>query len=1072
MKRYFWVIILLIFFITPGLRADDISIYGTQSVSIPPNVLIIFDTSGSMDEALPGPTVTYDPGTTYSGSYTNAAVYRKEKVTSHHHSYWVYNLLISDYHNLNCPASKSDLENKGYTSHGVYMDYHSHTYECASHSHGTLYLGNWLNYDSGPQTSPTSKIDVAKSVITQLIDKTSNVHFGLMRFNTNNSGKQGGKLLAGCGDEDNDTLKNTINALQPNGYTPLAETLAEAGLYFAGKKSWYQDQDSNDYSTDCDKNGEGCKQYTSPITADLPCQKNYVIIMTDGEPTYDGDADDFLHTINKLADTPYINNLAIGDYDHDGNDPGDYSQSGSDYLDDVAKFLHDNDLRSDVGTEGSSFEKQNIVTYTIGFATDQPLLQETAENGGGKYYTANSISGLSAAFDEILSEIADVSGVFVSPVVPVSRMNGTYAGNSLYVGFFKPTEDGRWAGNIKKYGIDVHGDIVDAGDRPATETNGEIIENAQSYWSTLPDGPDVLSGGIGEVLQNQETRHLYTYIESPPSGASASENLIASINAFSTANSEILPDTLDVNDSTQKDNVINDIYGAGREWVMGDILHSKPAVVYYDTNNSDSLDEGDDAMIFAGGNDGIMHCFKDSDGSEVWGFIPPDLLSGLKDLSDPNVTTHEYFVDGSPKVYDEGIAGRKIIFFGERRGGSHYWALDVTDYNAPKYLYQIGSTFLSNTDGDGNGTLDGQEGGVASEDQTILGQSWSEPTVHEIRTSSTDTEKVFLMAGGYDANQDLPAYNPIDPDAPHRNATDSMGRAVFTINVLSGAINKLNVNAGYYSDMTHCIVDVSGFDTNGNGITNRVYAGDLGGNIFAFEDDGEGNWSRRKFFSASAYDSVQRKIFYAPDAVEETFGEMIFFGTGDRADPEGTDVVNRIYAIKNHWEADFSTPLDESDLYDATNDIIAVGNDNERSQAQTDLANKDGWFIKLENPGEKVTSPVVVFNRVVYFTTYTPESGEQSSGTCDVVSGQGTARLYAVNYLNGTAAFEWSNSTDTNHDKLDRSKIIGTSIASAPVIAILQGGPQIYIGVQGGVQKLDPNVTKNMETFFWRQLNN
>jgi type IV pilus assembly protein PilY1 len=1064
----------MIFFLTPGLRAEDIDIYGTTTISVTPNVLIIFDTSGSMADAIPGPPVVYVPSTTYTGTYTTNAVYEK----SYHWGHYSYTMLVSDYHTLNCPATKTDLENKGYSSHGVYRSY-SGSWQCSYHFSGQLYLGNWINYDlSTPNTSNT-KIEIAQQVITDLIDETTNVNFGLMRFNDD----QGGRILAPCG-TDKTTIKSTINSLTANGWTPLAETLAEAGLYFAGKKSWFNGS-SGTYSSDCDNNGNNCYQYTSPITAALPCQKNYVIIMTDGASTQDQSS--------KLTSAPYINGDTIGDYDHDGEDPGSYASSGSDYLDDVAKYLYDNDLRPDVGS--GSFEKQNIVTYTIGFATEQELLQKTAQNGGGKYFTANSLSGLSAAFHEILSEIADVSGVFVSPVVPVSRMNGTYAGNSLYVGFFKPKEDGRWEGNIKRYGIDSVGRIIDAGGNLATETNGAIKDNAQSYWSTLPDGPDVLSGGVGGVLQNQTTRHLYTYIGSPPSGATPSDDLTATINAFSTANAEILPGDLGETTTTDKDNVINDIYGVGREWKMGDILHSKPAVVYYDTNNNSSLDSGDDAMIYAGGNDGMMHCFKDSDGSEVWGFIPPDLMTGLKDLSDTGITTHEYFVDGSPKVYDEGIDATKILFFGERRGGNHYYALDITDYNTPKYKYEIGSTFLSNTDGNNNGILDGQEIGGGTDDQTILGQSWSDPTIQTIRTSGTTTETVFLLAGGYDTNQDKPfyVYDPLEPNpdmTPYRADTDSVGKAVFTVNVSTGVISKLNVNAGYYSGMTHSIVDVSGFDTNGNGITNRVYAGDMGGNIFAFEDDGTGNWSYRKFFSAPVdytttipIQPITRKIFYAPDAVEESYGEMIFFGTGNRADPTETDLVNRIYAIKNHWEtlSTFNT-LTENDLYDATDDTIALGTDGPtgtKAAAQEALSTGNGWFIRLENTGEKVTSPVVVFNGVVYFTTYTPESGSTGNGTCDVVSGQGTARLYALNYKTGEAAFEWSDVAETDASgntvskgKLDRSKIIGTSIASAPVIAILQGGPQIYIGVQGGVQQLNPSVTKNMETFFWRQLNN
>ena len=1047
MKKYSWIIILLVFILTPRLWADDTDIYGTATISVTPNVLIIFDTSGSMStKDVPGE--YYTPGTAYSGSYTTNSVYEKSGRN--------YKLFADHVDDLNCPSVKTALQTDGNIRDEIQNS--RRNYECGGNKR-TLYLGNFLNYDSSGVGDLKTRTEVAKEVIEKLITDTNNVNFGLMRFNND----QGGRVLIGCGTADKATLINTVNNLPASDWTPLAETLAEAGLYFAGKKSWFND--GNGYDSDCYNHGNGCYQYTSPMQ--YRCQKNYIILMTDGEPTYDNSS--------KLSSGTYINGDTIGDYDHDGKDPGSYDSYGSDYLDDVAKYLYDNDLNPSLGTAGESFEKQNVVVYTIGFQTEQELLSDTARNGGGLYFTANSISGLSAAFQQIIADIADVSAVFVSPVVPVSRMNRTYAGNSIYVGFFKPKEDGRWAGNVKKYGLNNQGIIVDADGVPATLDNGSIKDNARSFWSDSPDGSDVLLGGIGGLLLDQTTRNLYTYMGS-------SLSLTDTTNAFSTANTGITQTTLDVSSPAEKDSVINDIHGGSRSWILGDILHSRPSVVHYDTDGNGTLDE---AFIFTGGNDGIMHCFKDSDGSEIWGFIPPDLLTRLKELSDGS-TDHKYFVDGAPVVYQ--TAGQKILFYGERRGGYNYYALDVTAYNSPSNLYNIGPTFLKSNDGNNDGILDG--------DGALLGQSWSETTVHKIKTSS-GSETVFLMAGGYDENQDkdLPV-DPADPQPDDRVDHDSVGKAVFSINVFTGAISKLNVNAGYYADMTHCIVDVSGFDSNGNGYTNRVYAGDLGGNIFAFKDDGtneddgtidqyggDGIWSRRKLFSASA-DGVQRKIFYSPDAVEESFGEMIFLGTGDRADPEGTGVVNRIYAIKNNWEdpATFNT-LTESDLCDVTEDLIVLGSLTDQALARTKLAEKDGWFIRLDqNTGEKVTSPALVFNGVVYFTTYTPESGSVNPlDPCEVVSGRGQARLYALNYKTGVAAFEWSNITETDNTdehnavtkgRHDRSKIIGTSIASAPVVAILKGGPQIYIGVEGGIQNINPNVTQTLNTFYWRQINN
>ncbi len=1047
MKKYSWFILILVFALTPRLWADDTDIYGTSTISMTPNVLIIFDTSGSMStEDVPGE--YYDSTQTYSGSYTGTKVYKK--VCGWGCSYEEFASSVND---LNCPDVKTALETTGYKTNASIMD-SSGGYVCGG-SGKDLYLGNWINYDESGAGTLKSRNEVARTVIKQLITDTDNVNFGLMRFNKEpdsyySSNSQGGRLLAPCG-TDKATLLSIIDNLGTDGWTPLAETLAEAGLYFAGKKSWYNGS-SGTYSADCDTNGNGCYQYTSPM--EYRCQKNYIILMTDGDSTKDQDS--------KLTSGTYINGDHIGDYDGDGEDPGTYADNGSDYLDDVAKYLYENDINPSLGASGDTFEKQNIITYTIGFRTDKELLSKTAYNGGGLYYTANSISGLTAAFQKIMTNIADVNAVFVSPVVPMSRMNQAYAGNSLYVGFFKPQSDGHWAGNIKKYGLDQQGSIIDVDGMYATLADGTIKDNARSYWSISADGSDVLKGGIGSKLLDQASRDLYTIIDS-------SKTLTDADNTFSIANSLITTSTLDVTTQTIRDSVINDIHGVGKEWKLGDVLHSKPSVVHYDINHDGVFDE---TFIFTGSNDGMLHCFKDSDGSEVWGFIPPDLLTRLKELSDGSAN-HKYFVDGSPVVFED-VSNKKILFFGERRGGNSYHALDVSTYYAPTYLYTIGPSILTGIDGDGDTVVDGSD--------ATLGQSWSEPTAHVIKTSSSTTETVFLMAGGYDVNQDKEPYDPVDPPADPRASTDTYGRAVFTINYLTGAVSKLDFNAGNYSDMTHCIVDVSGFDSNGNTYTNRVYAGDLGGNIFAFEDDdGDGTWSRRKFFSSSAIDGVQRKIFYAPDAVEEIFGEMTFFGTGDRANPEGTAVENRIYAIKNYWEdlTGFTT-LTESDLYDATEDLIALAKPTDQALERQKLAEKKGWFIKLDqNTGEKVTSPMLVFNGVVYFTTYAPDTGTPPSDPCETVSGHGQARLYALNYATGEAAFDWSNIVETDGDgntvnigRSDRSKIIGTSIASAPVIAILKGALRMYTGVPKGVLTGTVGTTAALNTFFWRQMNN
>ncbi|BBO80100.1 type IV pili system adhesin PilY [Desulfosarcina ovata subsp. sediminis] len=1071
MKRFTIALVLALFLAlwTLPLHADDTDIYGGGSVAVEPNILIIFDTSGSMStEDVPGE--YYDPATTYTGTYTSDAVYQwtesrecveyKTKKNNKHGGggesseckrYEVtrtWEIFADSADDLICSTVKDELVNDGTTTGAILGS--DGGYECGGTSK-TLYMGNWLNYDNSSTGEDRSRIEVAQEVITNLIQNTDGVRFGLMRFNSNggDSDEHGGRVIKAIDSVSDDEtyrqeLITAVNSLTADGRTPLAETLAEAGLYFAGTSSWFN-SNYNHYSDDILTSSS---TYTSPM--EYRCQKNYIIFMTDGEPSNDS------HSY--LQNQPYINGDTIGDYDQDGNSGDSTSDGSSDYLDDVAKYLYDNDCNPNLGSSGDSFETQNIITYTIGFQTDQQLLLDTAINGGGEYYVANSISGLSEAFESIISKIQEVNAVFVSPVVPVSRMNRTFAGDSLYVGFFKPQQSGRWAGNIKKYGLDDDGTILDATGMEATNSDGSIKDNARSYWSTEDDGADVMSGGVGGLLLDNSNRTMYTYLGTKGALTDAS-------NAFSTSNADLTATLLGVSSDTEKTAIINDIIGSDSDWKMGDVLHSQPLVVHYDTN-SDGTE--DDSYIFVGTNGGVMHAFKDSDGSETWAFIPPLQLSRLQLLSDSD-TSHDYFIDGAPVVYESD--SQKILLFGERRGGYNYYALDITTPTVPIYQYKIGQTLLSSIDSDGDGTVDGAD--------AYLGQSWATPTEHKIKTSASTYENVFLIAGGYDTNQDLET--PV--------AADTVGRAVFTVDVTDGTVSALNLNAANLSGMNNCITDAMGFDNDNDTYTDRVYAGDLGGNIWALEDHNDaddttivtdGSWSGRKLFSDSAVDGVQRKIFYAPDVLAEKGEDMIFFGTGDRADPEETDVVNRIYAVRNNWAAaaDFET-LTENDLVDVTSDLIQLGTVDEQEAVEAQLDSSRGWYFELENPGEKIISSVVVYAGVLYFTTYTPESEDDSDSAtdpCTSISGRGTARLYAVDYETGASVYDYSSETETNtedevittYGKKDRCYDIGTSIPSSPVIAI-SGEAVLYIGVEGGIQTEDALEDLSLHRFYWRQ---
>jgi len=175
-SRLIMLIVAVMLFTLPGiLTADDTEIYGTVTLSVQPNVLIIFDSSGSMDTVDVGGEL-YDPAITYEGASATNRVYQR--------SWWSWYSFADDVNDLNCESVKQDLLTKGYATRARIR---SESYTCGG-SRKTLRLGNFMNYDQSGIGDGRSRISVAKEVITNLITDTENVRLGLMIFNYSEGG--------------------------------------------------------------------------------------------------------------------------------------------------------------------------------------------------------------------------------------------------------------------------------------------------------------------------------------------------------------------------------------------------------------------------------------------------------------------------------------------------------------------------------------------------------------------------------------------------------------------------------------------------------------------------------------------------------------------------------------------------------------------------------------------------------------------------------------------------------------------------------------------------------------------
>jgi len=1016
--------------------ADDTGIYDIAD-DVKPNVLIIFDNSGSMDEIVPyNDATTYDLIDVAHDKYLTDTIYQYECT----HSWW-----NSRRHRWECDRWDWVV----YT--GSFVDNNSNGIH---DSDSDIRKGNRLNYDFG---DAKDRIHLAREAVKNVIELTYDyVRFGIMVLNGYRdingsatfsqyhwdtsvlSATYGGAEIADRGEEDIEDLMDQLDNQEADGGTPLANRLINAAKYFRGTGGFK------------DKYGNTLPR---PLDETNWCRKNFVIIMTDGKPEGEGNSlysnsnGDYDDIEDNFLDT----NAGCRDCDSDGKDPDPtnrYVNGGSDYLDDVAFYLHHTE--DSIDPNHTITGDQNLTIYTIGFTIDDDLLQDTADNGGGLYYTADDADELAEALLGTLISIIAQTQTFTAPVVPVQR---TTSGTDMYISLFTPKSSHNfWPGYLIKANIGDNGEIMGfatgygtGDDMALTVDDYELHENVVDptqppypYW----DAQDML------VQRNFGTnpRDIYTYL-------GTSTNLTDSSNAFNTTNiSAALLANPSKHDNAQNgtdahvdlinfligwdayDDDIDSVFNEKRETILGDILHSRPLIIDYSSSQR---------VIYVGTNEGMLHAFDDSDGSEKWAFIPPDLLPQLKNIVEG--VGHQYFVDGSPQAYtldgnhdgdflDVGT-DKVIMIFGERRGGTSYCALDVTNPDAPQYLWRIDNTVTGFEE---------------------LGQSWSEPVIGKVKAGTVGSETdtiVAIIGGGY------------SPD-------NSAGRTLYLINVLTGALVK-NFTVSDHANMTYSIPSIPlAVDTTFDGYINRVYLGDLGGQMWRFgfqraddedygmENGNVNNWTPRLLFATS----TGSPIFYSPDLVLEPGYAYLYFGTGDRTSPCATPETNRLFAVKdkNEDDEDFAS-LTESDLVDLTANLIQDGTEQQAADTYSLLTTKDGWYITMEGTGEKIlASPVVIYGMVL-FSTFVPNIDPCSYG--------GDAYLYAVDYLSGVSVLNFDEENEGLH-KTDRSLNIGHGIPTEAVVTInTEGETVVYVGAGGGIFRLVlPDVNRNFNIESWREL--
>ncbi len=880
----------------------------------------------------------------------------------------------------------------------------------------TLYTDDYLRWNHLVQegllpVSPKSRLDIAKEAIKNVVISTPSVDFGLAVFNLNypfEGDRDGGRIVSGIrtmSPDVKDALLSTVDQLPASTNTPLCETLFEAYRYLSGgpitfghKDADYRFGSHNTYRANnppYDTSVENGGNYISPmkICPDIA----YVVYITDGVPTVDSFANNDIVALTATGE-------AEGDYTV-YSDELLYSPS---YLPALASYMYHNDMVKALDADGVD-NRQNVRTFTIGFSQGAedaaPLLAETAKRGGGRYFAAKDSLALQQALTETLTSILSIDSTFTSPSIASNNFDRTQTFNSAYFAMFLPGKGPRWSGNLKKLKVTSGGVLVDTAGENAIDDEGNIKDTACTIWSDCSsaaggnDGNKVEQGGANAQLAKITTRKIK--INSGTGGALEDFTVANVADGDKPALASYMNTTEGELENTFKwlygFDVDNDMNMSPfsvtsphkRRDIMGDPLHSKPLAINFGTTAVNP-----DIRVILGTNQGLIHMFQDKGDTldETWAILPYELLPNVTKLRD---NLHSgghtvYGMDSSPVAYvesgDSGVT-KAWVFMGMRRGGHSYYAIDITRPDAPSMMWTISADHSDFAD---------------------LGQTWSEPVITKIPGHEGP---VLIFGGGYDISYDAtPNSSPL-------------GRAVYIVDAKTG--KRLHVFSASGSGGTRIdgLTDsipnaVAVLDSNGDGVSDRIYATDVGGNIWRMDMPSatKSTWSAHQFAQlGGSLEFNDRRFFSEPVVVQTilnnitevtvTEGETstttvtsqkipydaVTVGTGNRAHPTEKSVENMYFVLqdRNVVTRTFGTTEDPkpevitlSHLYNVTTKAPETQDEN------IDFGEKLGWYYDFTESGEKSLSAGVVVDGKVYFTSYVPTSTATSETVC-IVKGKG-----------------------------------------------------------------------------------
>lgn len=773
-----------------------------------------------------------------------------------------------------------------------------------------------------------------------------------------------------------------------------------------------------------------------------------------------------------------------------------YATNSADYLA-IAK----NNLVSALPKGVCAWQTDGLCNWPEPISDDQSGIDDlwhAGVNGRGAYFSAGDPTSLANGIADALAGVAATKGA--SAAAATSNPN-VYANDNYIFSTTFTTVD--WVGELVRKQISITSGAIRATDDWSAQTKLDEKTSSRLIYTFDSTKPAKIKEFTVDAFKTN-TNFLAAHISDSASGltqirCNIPTNCLSDTDKASAAGANLVGF---LRGERSNEGANNNKYYRVRKHVLGDIVNSEAVYVsaprygYADPGYNDftNLKAARLPVVYAGANDGMLHAFraKGSDvteaaltavaldttsdpdlvsaaatamasdiaqgidgGQELWAYIPTAVMPNLYKLADKSYSTmHQYYVDGTPVSGDICIDGcgnaatavwKTILVGGLNRGGRSYYAMDITDPNDPKGMWEFTNT--------------------------NLGYSYSNPTI----TKLADGTWVVLVASGY---------NNIPGEG---GATGGDGKGyLFVINATTGAlINTISTGVGSEgspSGLTRIAAQVINPTTDNTVIA--AYGGDLEGNVWRFDVNNN--------IGASGYDAqllVQLKdssgnaqpITSKPQVGIIDNSTVIFVGTGKYLALSDVTTVNTqsVYAIKDtkadssdSTEALYNNPHGSDsgfvkqeqqtvDCPDGTAENICTSGQQVRTSTNhtVNFATANGWYFDLPDAGERVNTDIELSLGLLGINTNTP-----NSEPCVL---DGYSYSYFIDYRSGGPVA-------TSTTNVIASKL-GNELASKPVFVRLPDGTVVQIsGMSGGglVTTIPPKApfTSITRRTSWREL--